>query len=191
MRIGLDCDGVICDWVGSVIRHLNHYRKTFIPPDFQPPSWDWFKENLSEEDWLWIWRGGCQTIFAEASPYPGARQFVEELNELRDIIILTARPKPVWSTTKQWWEKNFYPICPAGFNFFYSGLQKYKVHTDVFIEDNLNYANAYAHKWLMPEVFLLDRPWNQGYNEYLNVTRVPNYEAILQEIKRLKNESTC
>lgn len=190
MRIGLDLDGVVADWTRSVIENLNRFQNEKIDPDFQPPSWDWFKDNLPSEAWQWIWRGGCRAIFENAKPLPGARRFIFDLDNLGDIVVMTARPKIAWSLTRQWWDQHFSPVFPSGFNFFYSGLEKHKVQVDVLIEDNAEYAIHYAEwdKNGNARVFLLDRAWNAGYNSYI-VERMPNYEAILTEIERLKNEN--
>jgi 5'(3')-deoxyribonucleotidase len=191
MRIGLDLDGVVANWVGSVIENLNRYQRTKLDPDFQPPSWDWFKENLTKDQWNWMWRGGCQGIFESIHPYPGAIKFVDDLAHLGDIIVMTSRPKIVWDTTRRWWNQHFEPTTPAGFNFFYSGQAKHHVQVDVLIEDNPDYAEEYG-QWDKngdARVFLLDRAWNAGYNSYI-VERMPNYEAIIIELERLKNEES-
>jgi len=191
VRIGLDLDGVVADWTRSVIENLNRYQRTKLDPAFQPPSWDWFKENLSKDQWNWIWRGGCQGIFESIKPYPGAIKFVDDLAHLGDIIVMTSRPKIAWDTTRRWWNLYFEPSTPAGFNFFYSGLAKHHVQVDVLIEDNPEYATHYGEweKNSSVRIFLLDRAWNVGYNSYI-VERMPHYEAILTEIERLKNEES-
>jgi hypothetical protein len=191
LRIGLDLDGVVADWVSSAIKVLKD--RGSIIPEQAPPYWDWLKEHARPEDWKFLWGPAMKFSYQFAEPYKGSVEFANRLKNFGDVIIMTSRPKGSWTATIQWWWDHM-GYTPAGFNFFDSGLDKYRVHTDVFIEDNLNYANDYAHKWLMgydnPEVFLLDRPWNQGYTEYLNVTRMPDYESIIKEIERIKNEST-
>ena len=191
MRIGLDLDGVVADWTRSVIENLNRYQRTKLDPDFQPPSWDWFKDELHPEAWNWIWRGGCQGIFENIRPYPGAIKFVDDLAHLGDIIVMTSRPKIVWDTTRRWWNLHFEPSTPAGFNFFYSGQGKHNVQVDVLIEDNPEYAAEYGlwDKNENTKILLLDRAWNARYNSYM-VERMPNYEAIIMEIERLKNEES-
>lgn len=195
MRIGLDLDGCVVDWTGSVIHNLNRWRGTNIPEGFQPPSWDWFKENLSSDDWMWIWRGGCEGIFAGALPLQGAREFVAEASTLGDIIIMTSRPRIVRGTTYRWWASHgMEPAHPSGWNFFDSGFHKHKVQVDVLIEDNAEYAEDYVmyDKNEGSMAILIDRPWNARYtNLSWDVERAYSYDQALHLLKeRKKNEGT-
>lgn len=193
MRIGLDLDGVVANWVRAVNETLIQFRAAKLDPTFEPDSWDWFQENLSVEDWQFIWRGGSHHIFETARPYEGARKFVADLYELGDIVVMTARPKNVWNTTRRWWDLNFGPEIPAGFNFFYSGKSKGLVEVDVLIEDSYEYSHAYLDRCeargnYESQVYLLDRPWNRAYNcRYRdNLYAVENYAEILALLKRRK-----
>lgn len=191
MRIGLDLDGVVANWVRSVILNLNKFRGTNIDPGFEPDHWDWFENNLKKEDWDWLWRGGCFQIFSDAPPYGGAEQFVNQLEDLGDVIVVTSRPRIAKDATYIWWNRHMETL-PMGFNFFSSGFQKYKVNVDVLIEDNYENSIAYIDKTYMniPQVFLLDRPWNRAYDVksegYLELTRVHSYDEIITNIKELK-----
>lgn len=186
VRIGLDLDGVVADWVTSATKLLRD-RGSEIP-DLPPPYWDWLKEHARPEDWKWLWGPGMKYSYQFAEPYKGSVEFANALKKRGDVVIMTSRPKGSWTTTIQWWWDHM-GYTPAGFNFFDSGLDKHQVQVDLFIEDNVEYAEDYAtyDKNCSARVFLLDRSWNVNYNLSYGVERVKDYAAILE---RLKNEDT-
>lgn len=190
MRIGLDLDGVIVDWVGNARRMLRDRGSNISFED--PPYWDWLKEQANPEDWRWLWGSGMKMSYQSAMPYPFAVAFAKALRRLGDVVIMTSRPEGSWTATIQWWH-DYIGYTPAGYNFFHTGIAKANVYVDAFIEDNAEYAEHYANAYpFSSEVFLLTRSWNAGYNVPMdgNLHRASGYQDILKEIERLKNEKS-
>jgi uncharacterized HAD superfamily protein len=179
IRIGLDLDGVVCDWHRSVLTLFNERGYNF-DPSFESPYWDWIKDNVRKEDWDWLWNEGVKVSYEKASPYPGAVSFVHKLRKKGNIVVLTARPEGCWRVTIDWWYRFMY-FSPTGFNFFYSGLEKELVKVDYFIEDNYNYANNYAEAYPHANVILFERAWNENGPDS-NVIRADTYNEVLKLI---------
>jgi len=188
LRIGLDLDGVIVNWHRRVLEMLNARslgttHSYNFDTTFESPYWDWIQENVTKEDWEWLWTKGQISSYHNALPYEGAEKFVKALREKADLIILTARPPLSWGTTISWWHSHF-NFTPAGFNFFTVSGTKGLVNCDVYVEDSLEVAISIGGAVPAAKVFLLDRPWNKEYTDALpgNVVRVFGYEEILRRI---------
>jgi len=179
-RIGLDLDGVVVDWQTKVLKMLNKRGKYNFDPNFQSPYWDWIEDNVTPEDWKWLWSDGMVESYMDALPYPGAIEFSRALRKLGDVVIITSRPEGSWTATIEWW-KTYMLYTPSGYNFFRDGKEKHNVKADVYIDDNIENV---LHLWYnnKTKVLLFDRPWNQGV--FPEAMRVRSYEEALKEIAR-------
>ena len=173
MRIGVDLDGILYDFVGALERWCDmpcrmcsncgltrHYRKQ-VPAT----TWEFYRE------WGWTasgFRNVCDEgvnadyIFLDGPPTPGS---VDALHTLRSdghtIILITARdfgaPGKSEELTRRWLQKYGVPYDELHFN-----GDKTSVPTDVFLEDCTE--NLIALEEAGPTVaYAWDQPWNQDW----------------------------
>ena len=200
-RIGLDLDGVVCDWHRQALTLLNKRRMytaqgliradnpKLFDLDFESPYWNWIKDNCTQGEWGWLWSEAMMISYREATPYPGAKDFCRFIRAMGDVVILTSRPEGSWTATIEWWREHM-RYTPAAYNFFRDGMDKGLVGCDIYIEDNLNYAGAIIDAQHKP-VLLFDRQWNKRWDDGTPstdgrlLTRVKGYADVVREITKL------
>ncbi len=180
MRIGLDLDGVVCDWQQAALDIMEERGYPHMSVD-DWIYWDWLKDQVKPKDWKWLWDEGVRLSYQLALPYPGAVLFAHKLKKLGNLVILTSRPEGAWRDTIDWWYGHMH-FSPDGFNFFKKGDEKGIIPCDYLIEDNNIYAMSYMDHNPNATVILLERPWNnQGPDSEL--IRASTYEDVLNVIR--------
>lgn len=184
MRIAIDIDGVLRDFVGSVHKQLIKHQLV-VPETPQPKitAWDmhqFYPEIPKEKIYQFIFNSGYTwSIFADAEPYPGAKQFVEDLEAAGHVVgLVTSQNKNGWRGTVSWMH--------------YTGVSASNIHCIRFdrgekSKSNLGYEVLLDDK---PEnvqdfidnggkAFLFDQPWNQESA----LPRVHSYQEFIEKIK--------
>lgn len=153
LRIGIDLDGVVHDFVGAYRRFLRSFvgHRHTMP---EPTRWDFYEDwNVTKADFLA--HLNTEGAVFDGKPYPGA---IGALDQLRDaghsIHIVTHRPASQVRTTCDWLEKWSVPYDTLTF-----AEDKTIAKVDVFLEDNVE--NYEALRAAGVQAFLLDRPWNR------------------------------
>jgi 5'(3')-deoxyribonucleotidase len=170
MQILLDCDGVICNFVASVLEFDNYNHTYESITDFnifkawgQPERWKDFTNWISVP-------GRVKNI----KPFDGAIEFVNNLRKLGEVTIVTSPFKsPNWISERfEWLQSNFNfkdkEICIWS--------EKHRIDGYVLIDDAMHNVLDFPKT-----SFLLDAPWNQGKLPQ-NVIRCINYNNILSEL---------
>lgn len=159
-RVGVDLDGVLYDFPGSMRAFLTEglYDR---PEDLfpEPTRWEFYEDwGYSQDEFHQLVLQGCTAgvVFTHGDPYPGT---VEALRRLVDaghtIHIVTHRPAYAHTATKEWLWAHDIPYDTLTF----SG-DKTSVPTDYFIDDKPE--NYHALVPTTTRVMLMGRPWNQG-----------------------------
>lgn len=177
MEVGCDLDGVICNWLSAVRKHLD------INEGDDPWLWNvWECWGISEDDF----RRACneayeQHLFFRAAAYPGAIEALHELHSLgHSIHIVTARSHPVGRRdTIAWLEEHDVRYKSLTF-----ASDKSCYPADVFIEDNVYNAEALMARGV--KAFLMDRPWNQEDTEVPRVLTMNDFVAEVQHMESQK-----
>lgn len=156
MRIGLDLDGCLVDWVEAICEELS------IDPA-KVGGWDSiFTATGMEPKTLFGW---CRKLrmFARAKPREGGIEAVDALKAAgHDIQFITARP--VWADgeTRCWLAEQF---GPEGWRDLDSrthimqGVDKSIVPCDIYLDDSPHVLRALRKKRL--RVVRFERPWNR------------------------------
>ncbi len=155
MKLLLDCDGILSDFVGASLRYLQQAHGLKFTPE-QVTEHDICKAlSLDNITAIWLqheWRmpGFCLGI----EPYPGSKDFVESLKQLGDIVVVTApmaaaRP---WMYERLEWLEYHYGLTDVVFT-----KHKHHVAGDVMIDDNEGNLLTSLAKYKV----LFRRPWNQ------------------------------
>lgn len=151
MRILLDCDGVICNFVDKILE-FDEYKHTYESiTDFnifkawgQIERWKDFTTYISKSGRV-----------LEMKFFEGSQNFVKQLRTLGEVIISTSPFKsPNWIPERlEWLDTNFQfksdDVCVWS--------KTHLIRADILIDDALHNALEFPGK-----VFLLDAPWNQG-----------------------------
>jgi 5'(3')-deoxyribonucleotidase len=173
MRVLVDCDGVLSDFVS----HLLHELKAFgaIPLDTTPEhitdynigaslgiSWDTINQV--------VYRPG---FCANMMTYPEALPWLHRLRKIADVTVVTAPYKGSrhWIGERIWWLKGLFGLEESEICVW---SEKHRIEGDLLIDDAPKHVEAYDYGWLMA------RPWNAD-------SKHPNrggYEEIIEAVRR-------
>ena len=154
MRIGVDIDGVLRDFVGSL---LIQYYKDFPNHEVEAIT-EWDLHNffpVGKAIYPYAFNVKAKEVFEDAEPYPGAYVAMIALKERgHEIIYVTTQPHGKEIHTLNWLLKH---------NFPYDGLvitgMKDIANCDVYIDDGPH--NIKALQDAGKEVVIYDQPWNR------------------------------
>lgn len=110
------------------------------------------------------------SLFNMAKLYYGARKFVNQLNEISDIQIVTSQLKGTEPATLEWILRNKIPYQSIHF-----ASNKNSVKGDYLIDDCTDKLNSFTNG--VP--ICIDRPWNQDYEGI----RFKKYDDIINYIR--------
>jgi len=187
LKIGIDIDDVILDFVPSFINYYNlRFGSSIILADMVTPNlWEIFvlnKPGFSE-----MLDEFHETDFYKKMPFVAG--FKENLGKLKDfdLQIITSRHDKNKEMTWEWFRKEIpgfnIPILFSG-DFYGGALTKEQICNkfgiNILIEDHPIYALNCAQNGT--KVLLMDKPWNQNC-EHENIIRVKNWREILEILK--------
>ena len=141
MRIGIDCDGVLRDFIGNLISsikttHPQHSKKILDPPK----SWEW-------EDWLPFWTDeetekyvfedyfidlfgiDCPPLSDAIEDWPKLKQWAKENDH--ELVLVSAQRENCKELTTEWLKK-------YGFDFdeIHYTHNKWAIDVDVLVDDS-------------------------------------------------------
>jgi len=157
IRILIDVDGVICDFVTA---YLDSYKELggIVPGDFVWDGWA-AMEKLPNYDTLneHVWED--PELFLRPLPYPGAIDALKALNKKHDVRIVTAVPHIHVYARSLWFAENA-PFIHRKNQIIFTN-DKSLVRGDIFVDDYLPHVYA----WMKVNVHtgvIIDRLWNKG-----------------------------
>lgn len=158
MRIGTDLDGVVVDWVGSVLRELG------LPPDAGVTEWDSIFDVTGmkpSELFAFCKRAG---VFLKADPVEGAIAGLEALFAAgHDVQFVTSRPEWATAETHEWLDAHL-----AGADVddleerthIIQGTNKSVVKCDVYLDDSPHVLKDMRKRRQC--IVRYERPWNKN-----------------------------
>jgi hypothetical protein len=159
MRIAVDLDGVCYEWDRTARYMLRTYRgQTHLTKE--STSWNYIEENVSKDDWNWLWNGGVKKgLFRYGHMATDARVGLEALVRMKHkIIVVTHRPESATNDTLEWAALYFKGIPLFGFHMLSSREPKTSVTFDALLDDKPdNVVDAIEAGRIG---YLFDRPWN-------------------------------
>ncbi|MEI6528620.1 MAG: HAD hydrolase-like protein [bacterium] len=192
MKIAIDLDEVLGDFMSALLEYFNHTYDQNL--EYQ----NVFSYNFWEV-WGGSRDGAIQMVydfhktdyFANIKPIPGAREALQTLKGLdHDLYIVTSRQNDVIGPTKDWVQKNFPNIFSDIFftNHFSRDGSVPKTKADIcnslgiqmLVEDSLTYSKECIYPGR--KIFLIDRPWNQDKNLPSEIQRVYSWKEIIKKI---------
>ena len=179
MNIGIDIDGVICNFVSGFIKVI----------------YDEYEYELKEENIIYhnlnmvlgiskekMIQHIETTLSMDLPLIRNADKYINLLKEKNNIMILTARHVN-HRLTEKWLKSNNVHYDEL---FFMTEGDKYKIDTDVdvIIEDNLNEALNWISR--VKKVIIYDHPWNQSLDITNKIDRIKNWKQIYEIISNIK-----
>ena len=187
LRILLDCDGVLADFVRAYLWHVNKIHARRIPTAYSPDDvtqWDiasalsLSKETEDEASAIMGRPGECLKI----SAYLGSSEGVRMLQELGDVHIVTTPfpPSETWTSQREKWLAVHYGIPRSRVCHAYD---KTIVAGDVLIDDKTSTLVAWKRAHPGGVAILWDRPWNRG--DAWSGMRATSWQEVADGIKYL------
>ena len=193
MIIGVDLDDVLAESFSSMDDFHNEKYGTSLKKE------DHFTFDLTK-----VWKATkeeCRKRMTEFNhskhnenikPIIAAQKGLQILTKKHRVVVITSRMESFRHKTEEWLQKHYgdHNLDVHHANHYY-GLNEHKkshicqkLGVDVLIDDCLEYAEECGDENI--SVLLLDNPWNQTENLPKNVTRVKDWEDILEKIKDME-----
>jgi uncharacterized HAD superfamily protein len=189
--LGVDFDDVLfnCDEALAQF-HNTRYGTSYTTDErnsfYLEPFW-----NCSAEEVQKRLDEFTYTEFHEnANVVTGAREALERLSDVYDIVIVTGRADIARSATEKWLEKNLLGLYREIHfsNHGGTGIGKYRLKSeilrelgiDIFVEDAPHFAADVAGAGIT--VFLFDTPWNRAETPD-GAIRVRSWEEIVEQLR--------
>ena len=185
MKIGVDIDGVIADFVGSFLPLLNKYceckLEDIINYDFEKN----ININITQEENKKLWKEiEKNRIFKELKLIKGCQAALKKISKGNTIIQISSRKKKVHIDTVKWLRKNKIPFAKLELVDNIKSKVSKMIGCDIILEDNLEVARMLGAKGKL--VLLFVYPWNIISR---NVMRVKNWTQAEQQIELYKSRA--
>jgi len=185
MRIGIDVDDTLLDFVGNyILFHNQMYETKLERADFKTYSFNHAKGGTMEQEVNTLKQFYNTDFFREMLPFPGAVEIIQKLKEENKLFVITSRPLYIRDgTLKQLSEHFSGAFLDVFFSSNYyaqaknSGKTKAEICKDLeialLIDDSLEYAKQCAKEKIRVFLFGNNNPWNQN--------------GIVERVKRVKD----
>jgi 5'(3')-deoxyribonucleotidase len=154
-RVLIDLDGVIRDFVGSLIRVYNR-----VHPEHQvQPVNSRQLENffpIGEDIYRFMEPGLIEEIMQNAQPYPEALEALNRWKNEYEIVLVTAQPENIKASTYIWIGKYNLPTNEVHITF-----EKSTVNGVALLDDFTDNLQEFADSGRL--AVCLDQPWNQQW----------------------------
>lgn len=181
MKIAIDLDGVCYEWDKTARYLMRAYRGYSAdgPMGTDSKHWDYIQENVSEQDWEWLWSEGVQLgLFRYGHLVQGAVIGLRRLAEFAELTAVTHRPSQAVRDTMAWLSLMDLPW--SNVVLLTNGEPKSVVDAEYLIDDkpqNIEEWEAAGRTGL-----LFDRPWNDGYASRIRVFGWPSATQVLEVV---------
>jgi len=195
MKIGVDIDDTLLDFIGTyAIFHNEIYKTNLKKEDFKTYSFNPVGGRTTKQAVNTVKQFYKTDFFKEMQPFPGAVGVLQKLKENNKLFIVTSRPHNMKEETSEWVLKYFPNIFSDIFfssNHYTkaknSGRTKAEICCDLevslLIDDSLAYAKQCIEKGINVFLFGDNNPWNQNHEEHENITRVKDWNEIMEKLK--------
>ncbi len=183
----LDCDTVLGDLMGDVLRVINKElgEERFRYEDMQ----DFWISNVTadegydEEEINTIMN--ADGFIENLTVCPGAQAGVEALKGLGEVFVLTkpSRHSPTWVYERLiWLQKNF----GIDANHVVHTGAKHLVYGNLFVDDLHENIHTWNRRWQNSHSVLWDAPWNQNDNAHYRTGSWNQLVNWAEKFKRLR-----
>ena len=166
MRIGIDADGVLRDFVDNLINHIKENHPEHADKILTPKSWQWndwlpfwtddeTEKYVFEDNFIDLFGIDCPPIQSSVEDWPKLKAWAEDNDH--DLVLVSAQREQTKELTDLWLEH-------YGFDFKEKHYthQKWSVDVDVLIDDSPKKLGMFKKKSVnngSPIVF--KQSWNK------------------------------
>ena len=179
MRIGIDCDGVLRDFIPDLINSVKETHPEHADKILEPKSWDW-------EQWLPFWTDDETEDYVFKDNYldffgvecPPIKSAVEDWNKLRawaiknrhELILVSAQRPHCIEPTEHWLQRWGF----VGFDEIHFEKNKHLVDVDMLIDDSPEKLKDFREKSINTGIpICMKQSWNQEcHTKYLSIDRL-------------------
>jgi len=190
MKIGIDLDEVIADFLPALIEYHNTTYGTHLNREqFQSykfwENWGGTREEAIQK----VYDFHQTPYFKNIKPVMGVQETIDILKQNHELFVITSRQDKVAEATKEWIAQHF-PNTFSGVYFanHYSQtgepITKNKICDSLGIDIMIEDSPEYALECFQPnrKIFLINCPWNKDTDLPEEVFRVNSWEEILNNI---------
>ena len=185
MRIGIDCDGVLRDFIPALIdsikeSHPEHSDKILEPNDWEWESWlpfwteDETEKYVFEDNYLDFFGAVCPPIKESVEDWKTLKRWAED-NGHELVLVSAQRPHCEEPTTE--WLKEY------GFDFdeIHYTKNKWSIDVDVLIDDSPEKLNDFKEKSVVGGVpICMKQSWNQHcQNSTMSIDRLSDITSMV------------
>jgi 5'(3')-deoxyribonucleotidase len=179
MRLGIDMDGVMCDFNAGWMRiHAAEFGSELVPE--MVIGWNGLHELAGFADMaeFWEWAKGNDdrpSIFRHLELFPGAAETMRALVDAgHRLVVLTAKPDWAVPDTLRWLADHEIPTREVHFL-----ENKWEVDCDVYIDDAPAVLEDLVRHRPGAIVCRMRRPWNRPINGAVDVADWNEFRAAV------------
>ena len=186
LRLGIDMDGVICDFNGGWIRLHREEFGTDLHPSMVT-GWDGLHElgGFADMEAFWAWAGERDdrpSVFRHLEPFPGALETLQHLAEAgHRVVIITAKPHWAIPDTLRWLADHRVPAPEIHFL-----EEKYEVDCDLYVDDAPHNVVELLEHRPAATVCRFVRPWNHAVEGAVDVHDWADVHAAVTATSRAR-----
>jgi uncharacterized HAD superfamily protein len=183
MRIGVDIDGVVADFVRTFIPLVRErYGVALAEHDIYVHDL-FLVLGITEPEAMELIRAA---ICSDLDLIHGAKEAIDTLNQQHDVTLLTARPEDLLEVTRQWLSKR--GIRYRELLHLREGQKSAPQRAfDVVVDDHLREVIRFAGK--ARKIIVFDHPWNQSLNVRGLFDRAYTWEDVLAMVDAMKAQA--
>ncbi|MFA5953687.1 MAG: hypothetical protein WC812_03775 [Candidatus Pacearchaeota archaeon] len=196
MKIAIDIDEIVVEYLKSFLKFLNAEKKININY-YEVLDYNNLCSgkglNLEQvQEYIQEHTSGDSTLL-NLELIKGSLDSINFLENNHEIFFVTSRHVSNEEKTRTFFKKHF---PHKEFKIIFSGdawggnKSKSEIcfeeNCSILIEDNLSYAKDCARKGV--KVLLLNKPWNQNFENYKNIVKVNDWNEILEKINEFEKQ---
>lgn len=182
MRLGIDLDGVVADFITGWMLLYNREFDTQLTPDLVD-HWDAIPDltHFADMDEFWVWADGGPDrdgLFRRLPTYPGALPTLDALAAAgHHIVILTTKPAEAVHDTFAWLAEQRVPTTEV-----HILEAKWTVSCDVYLDDAPFQVAELVEKRPEAAVCRFVRPWNSPVSGATDITSWPDFDRVVRRL---------
>ena len=177
MRLGIDLDGVVADFVGGWTRLYNTEFGAVVDP-LDVDHWDAIPDltHFAHMGDFWRWAAGIDggSLFSHLQPYPGAIDALRRLAKRHSIVIVTTKPRWATHDTFAWIARHRIPTTEV-----HIADEKWRVPCDVYLDDGPHVLESLVAHRPDEVVCRYVRPWNDPVPGAIDVESWDDFAAVV------------
>lgn len=194
MRIAVDIDEILCEFVGEFLKWYNDRHGTkWVLTDFADYHWPNFLKISVEETIAEVHRFFETEQFRALPLVEGARQGVAKLAKEHELYIVTGRQNVTKDVTCQWLDRNFPGVFKAveftnnypqdGGSTLAKGEVCRRLGCEVLIDDDTRHVGSLMECGV--KLIVLRKPWNEGHQLPDSVICAEDWRGVVEAVNQL------